>query len=200
MLYFYELCFLFVWIFNSEKLPSSVDFVCMISLILGVKNILYFSLLIIFTWFMDYIHMLVVHNRGVYNFMGMILVAQVFFFFFAFMHSLHKISFRFWSFPNRTVMNEISIKKALNANECVRWIETFIANLGHPLWGSQSMQQLASLMRRGRKFLIPDANSCIDCEPHTFLKDVQDLQWMPQFILHTHLHLVLSLWKSQSLQ
>ena len=48
------------------------------------------------------------------------------------------------------------------------------------------MQELAYLMRKGREFLIPDANSCIDCEPHNFLKDVQDLQWMPLFILHTH--------------
>ena len=31
---------------------------------------------------------------------------------------------------------------------------------------SQSMQDLASLMRKGRTFLIPDDNSCIDCEPH----------------------------------
>ena len=31
-----------------------------------------------------------------------------------------KISFRFWPFSNPTVVNEISIKKALYANECVR--------------------------------------------------------------------------------
>ena len=42
----------------------------------------------------------------------------------------------------------------------------FIANLGHPLWGWQSMHDLAFLMRKGRTFLIPGANSCIDCEPH----------------------------------
>ena len=27
------------------------------------------------------------------------------------------------------------------------------------------MHDLASLMRKGRTFLIPGANSCIDCEP-----------------------------------
>ena len=37
------------------------------------------------------------------------------------------------------------------------WIEPFIANLGHPLWGSQSMQDLASLMRKSRTFQIPGA-------------------------------------------
>ena len=41
-----------------------------------------------------------------------------------------------------------------------------IANLGHPLWGSQSMQELASGMRNVLPFLIRDAKSCIDCEPH----------------------------------
>ena len=66
---------------------------------------------------------------------------------------------------------------------------------GHPfipLCGSQSMQDLASLMRKGRTFLIPDANSCIDCEPH---------KGWPRFAMnasihlsHTHLHVVLSLW------
>ena len=40
---------------------------------------------------MDYNQILVVHSRGVYNFMGMILVAQVSFIFFAFMHSFKKL-------------------------------------------------------------------------------------------------------------
>ena len=40
---------------------------------------------------MDYIQMLVVHSRGVYYFMGMILVAQVSFIFSAFMHSFRKL-------------------------------------------------------------------------------------------------------------
>ena len=68
--------------------------------------------------------------------MGMILVAHVSFYFFAFMHSFSKISFRFWPFSNPTVVKEISIKKALTANECVRRIEAIIANnhLGHPLY------------------------------------------------------------------
>ena len=36
----------------------------------------------------------------------------------------------------------------------------------------QSMQELASLMRKGIKFLIPDANSCIDCEPHIRMSQI----------------------------
>ena len=36
------------------------------------------------------------------------------------MHSFQKISFRFWPFSNPTVVEETSIEKALNANECVR--------------------------------------------------------------------------------
>ena len=86
-------------------------------------------------------------------------------------------------------LEETVIEKALHANECERWIEAFIANLEHPLWGSQSMQDLASLMRKGRTFLIPDANSCIDYV--SSIKDDPDLQWMPLFISHTNLHVVL---------
>ena len=47
-------------------------------------------------------------------------------------------------------------------------------------WGSQSMQDLASLMRKGRTFLIPDANSCIDCEPH---------KGWPRFAMNASIHL-----------
>ena len=81
--------------------------------------------------------------------------------FYAFMHFVI-----FLAIFKPYVMEETIIEKHYNANECVRWIEAFIANLGHPLWGSQSMLDLASLMRKGRTLLIPDANSCIDCEPH----------------------------------
>ena len=50
-----------------------------------------------------------------YNFGG----TGVFFFsrFYAF---FSKINFRFWPFSNSTVVEETSIEKALNANECVR--------------------------------------------------------------------------------
>ena len=111
--------------------------------------------------------------------MGIILEAQVSFSF-SLLCILFQISFRCWPFSNPTVVEETSIEKALNANECVRWIEAFIANLGHPLWGSQSMQELASLMRKGRKFLIPNANSCIDWEPH---------KWCPRFAMNASIHL-----------
>ena len=69
---------------------------------------------------MDYIQILVVHSRGVYKFIGMILVAHVSFICFRFYEFFSKVSFRFWPFSNPTVVKEISIKKALNANECVR--------------------------------------------------------------------------------
>ena len=68
---------------------------------------------------MDYIQNLIVHSRGVYNFIGMILVAQVSFIFFAFMHSFQKLVSDFGHFQTPTVVKEICIKKALNANECV---------------------------------------------------------------------------------
>ena len=51
---------------------------------------------------------LVVHGRGVNNFMGMILVAQLSCIFYAF---FSKNSFRLWPFSNPTVENEISIRK-----------------------------------------------------------------------------------------
>ena len=52
-------------------------------------------------------------------------------------------------------------------------MEPFIANLGHPLWGSQSMQDLASLMRKGRTFQIPGAIPELTACP---IKDDPDLQ------------------------
>ena len=99
---------------------------------------------------MDYIQILVVHRKGVYNFMSVILEAQVSFIF-SLLCILIKNLFQILAiFKPYTVVVETSIEKALNANECVRWSETFIANLGHPLWGSQSMQELASEMRNER--------------------------------------------------
>ena len=48
---------------------------------------------------------LVVHSRWVYNFMGIILEAQVSFIFFAFMHSFQKIS-DFGDFQTLCVIRE----------------------------------------------------------------------------------------------
>ena len=39
-------------------------------------------------------------------------------------------------------------------------------------------------MRKGRKFLIPDANSCIDCQPH---------KGCPRFAMNASIHLTHSL-------
>ena len=56
----------------------------------------------------------------------------------------------------------------------------FIANLGHHLWGSQSMQELTSGMRNNLPFLIRDAYSCIECEPH---------KGCPRFATNASIHL-----------
>ena len=122
---------------------------------------------------------LVVHRRWVYNFMGIILEAQVSFIFSP-LCILFTNLFQILVICKPYTLEETVIEKALHANECVRGIEAFIANLGHPLWGSQSMQDLASLMRKGRTFLIPDANFCIDCEPH---------KGWPRFAMNASIHL-----------
>ena len=101
------------------------------------------------------------------------------FHFFAIMHSFQKLVSYFGDFQT-LYGGRKSIEKALHAHECVRWMEAFIANLGHPLWGSQSIQDLASIMRKGRTFLIPHANSCIDCEPH---------KGWPRFAMNASIHL-----------
>ena len=126
------------------------------------KNCAIFPSLITFYYMsMNDNHILVIHSRWAYTFMGIILEAQVVFHFFAFMHSVQKLVSDFCDFQTLYVTRyrhreSITCKRVC---ESVRWIEAFIANLEHPLWGSQSMQDLASLMRKGRTFLIPDANS-----------------------------------------
>ena len=114
------------------------------------------------------------HTGWVYKFMGIILEAQVSFIF-SLLRIIFKNLFQILVIFKPYCGGRKSIEKALHANECVRWID-------------------ASLMRKGRTFLIPDAKSCIDCE-HP-IKDDPDLQWMPLFISHTHLYVVLSLWRS----
>ena len=81
------------------------------------------------------------------------------------MHSFQILVSEFVDFKPYT-LDETVIEKALHANECEEMNRGIIANLGHPLWGSQSMQELASGMRNVLPFLIRDAKSCIDCEPH----------------------------------
>ena len=69
---------------------------------------------------------LVVHSRWVYNVMGITLEAQVSFICFAFMHSFQKIILDFGDFQT-LYGGRKSIEEALHANECVRWMEAFIA-------------------------------------------------------------------------
>ena len=59
------------------------------------------------------------------------------------------------------MLKEIVIEKVLHANNI-----GIHANLGHSLRGSQSMQELAPGMRNVLPFLIKDAQSCIEYEPH----------------------------------
>ena len=134
---------------------------------------------------------LVAHSRWVYNCISIILEAQVSFLFLL-LCILLKNLFEILVILKPYVLEETVIEIALDANECVRWIEAFIANLGHPLWGSQSMQDLASLGKAEHssfQVLIP----ALTASP---IKEDPDLQWMPLFISHTHLHVVLSLWLS----
>ena len=91
------------------------------------------------------------------------------------------------------VLKETVIEKALDANWCVRWIEAFVANLGHPLWGSQSMQELASEWGMFCLSSLEMLSPALTASP---IKGVPDMQWMPLFISHTNLHVVLSLWRS----
>ena len=101
-------------------------------------------------------HILVVHSRWVrlsVQFYGYNFGGTcVFLFFNAF---FSKISLRFWWFSYHT---------------CTV----------HPLWGSQSMQELASGIRNVLPFLIRDAKSCIDCEPH---------KGCPRFAMKASIHL-----------
>ena len=100
------------------------------------------------------------------------------FHFSAFMHSFQKLVSDFGDFEPY-VLEETAIEKALHANQCVRCIEAFIANLGHPVWGSQSMQDLASLMRKGEHSSFQVLIPALTASP---MKDDPDLQWMPLFI------------------
>ena len=145
---------------------------------------------------MDYFQILVVYSRGMYNFMGMILVAQV-----SFIFSLLRILFKNW-FQILAIFQPYCGERDLHIKESTtcKWMcemNRGIANLGHPLWGSQSMQEIASGMRNfclsSLEMLIPALTACS-------IKDVPDLQWMPLIISHTHVHLVLSVWRSLSPQ
>ena len=103
---------------------------------------------------MDYIQILVVHSGGVFNFMGMILEAQVSFiylFFSRFFAFFSKISFKFLPFSNPTVVKEISIKKALKFKRvCEMNRGIHCKSAWDILYGGwQSVQELASLMRKG---------------------------------------------------
>ena len=92
------------------------------------------------------------------------------------MHSFQKLGSDFGDFLHLCVRKRHT-EIALHANECVRRIEAFIADLGrlgHPFCGWQSENELAFVMKQGRTFFIPSANSCIGYELH--IKDDPDLQ------------------------
>ena len=137
---------------------------------------------------------LVVHSRWVYNFMGIILEAQVCFIY-QLLCILFKNLFQILVIFKPYTLEKTVIEKALHANECVRWIEAFIANLGHPLWGPQCSQCRNKHLEWGMFCLssLELLSLALTASPITV---VPDLQWMPLFISHTHLHVVLSLWRS----
>ena len=84
--------------------------------------------------------------------------------YFAFMHSL-KIVSDFGDFQTLCVGRDSHRESTICKLVC-EMNRGIHCNLGHPLWGSQSMQKLTSGMRNVLPFLIRDAKSCIDCEPH----------------------------------
>ena len=123
---------------------------------------------------------LVVHSRWVYNFMGIILEAQVsFIFFFAFMHSFQKFSFRFLVIFKPYTLEETVIEKALHANECEEMNRGIHCKSGTSFMGLAVNAGISIWNEACSAFLNRDAKSCIDCEP---IKDVPDLQWMLLFI------------------
>ena len=92
------------------------------------------------------------------------------------MHSFQKLGSDFGDFSTY-VLGKRPTEITLHANECVRRIEAFIADLGrlgHPLCGWQSENELAFVMKQDRTLFIPSANSCIGYELH--IKDDPDLQ------------------------
>ena len=78
---------------------------------------------------------LVVHSRWVYNFMGIILEAQVSFIF-SFMYSFQKLVSDFGDLETLCIRRDSYRESTACKWVYMRWIEAFIANLGHPLWGS----------------------------------------------------------------
>ena len=125
--------------------------------VLGVKKTLLlffiFNNFLLHSWMIYQI--LVVHSRWVYNFMGIILEAQV-----SFSFSLLCIIFKknfsdFGDFQTLCVRRD-SHRESTTCKLVCEMNRAFIPNLGHPIRGSQSMQDLASPMRKGRTFLIPE--------------------------------------------
>ena len=138
---------------------------------------------------MKYNQIFVIHSRGVYNFMGIILERQV-----SFILSVLCIIFKnyvqilviFFTY----VLEKMAIKIELHANVCVRWIEAFIANLGNPLCAWQSIQEWAAGV-----FYLSSLEMLIPAFTARPIKDDPDLQWMPLVISHTNVHAILSLWQ-----
>ena len=84
-------------------------------------------------------------------------------------------------------LEETVIEKALHANECEEMNKGIHCKSGTPFMGLAVNARLSISNEEGRTFLIPDANSCIDYEPH--IKDDPDLQWIWFFfsLLMSHL-------------
>ena len=102
---------------------------------------------------MDYVQILVVHSRGVYNFMGLIWwhSSLSLFCYHAF---FSKNCFRFWQIPAAAIYILKPSYRVWTA--CIQDKRLFIQ-----IWDifCGACSQLASIMRKGRHFLITNANS-----------------------------------------
>ena len=106
-----------------------------------------------------------------------------FFHFYAF---FSEISLRFWCFWNLMCCRKKPLRTHWHANAC-KWMNRaiHIPNLGHPLWGSQSMQDLASLMRKGRTFQIAGEIPECECLYHQRMTTRCCNEWLYSFMSHS---------------
>ena len=128
---------------------------------------------------MDYFQILVVHSRGVYNFRGMILVAQVSFIF-SILRILFKNLFQILAIFKPYCVGERDLHT--DSTKC-KWVCEMNRGI-HCKSGTSFMGQAVNagigISNEERQFLIPDANSCINCLPH---------KGCPWFAMNASIHL-----------
>ena len=123
---------------------------------------------------------LVVHSRWVYNFMGIILEAQVSFIF-SLLCIILCIKFvsDFGEFETLCVRRD-----SHRENTTCKWVWEMNRGIhcksGTSFMGLADNARLSISNEESRTFLIPDANSCIDCESH---------KGWPRFAMNASIHL-----------